>query len=271
MGSGITLIPVAFVLTLPGAAVTRHVIAVAQMLTSALLIHLTGGRIETHFHVFGSLAFLAFYRDWRVLTTATAVVVGDHMIRGFFWPQSVYGVVWASGILGAPIWRTLEHAGWVAFEDIILICWCWQGNREMHEIAARTAELETTNERIEQTVIERTAELADSEERSSTILDLSGDAFIAINSEGRIVNWNSKAESTFGYRREEALGQLLENTIIPPQYRAAHHAGMQRYLLTGEGPALNQRLELTAIDCQGREFPVELAISAIRFRSEFAI
>ena len=40
---------------------------VAQMLMGALLIHLTGGRIETHFHVFGSLAFLAFYRDWRVL------------------------------------------------------------------------------------------------------------------------------------------------------------------------------------------------------------
>ena len=36
---------------------TRHVVAIAQMLMSALLIHLTGGRIETHFHVFGSLAF----------------------------------------------------------------------------------------------------------------------------------------------------------------------------------------------------------------------
>ena len=42
---------------------TRHVIAISQMLTSALLIHLSGGRIETHFHVFGSLAFLAFYLD----------------------------------------------------------------------------------------------------------------------------------------------------------------------------------------------------------------
>ena len=44
------------------------------MLMGALLIHLTGGRIETHFHVFGSLAFLAFYRDWRVLVPATVVV-----------------------------------------------------------------------------------------------------------------------------------------------------------------------------------------------------
>ena len=53
---------------------------------SALLIHLTGGRIETHFHVFGSLAILAFYRDWRVLIPATVVVALDHMLRGLFWP-----------------------------------------------------------------------------------------------------------------------------------------------------------------------------------------
>ena len=58
----------------PGEQLTRHVIATAQMLASALLIHLTGGRVETHFHVFGSLAFLAFYRDWRVLVTASLVV-----------------------------------------------------------------------------------------------------------------------------------------------------------------------------------------------------
>ena len=55
-------------------------IAANQMLWSALLIHLSGGRIETHFHVFGSLAFLAFYRDWRVLLTATVVVAADHLI-----------------------------------------------------------------------------------------------------------------------------------------------------------------------------------------------
>ena len=71
----------------PGRALTRHAIAIAQMLASALLIHLSGGRIETHFHVFGSLAFLAFYRDWRVLVSASLVVVADHFVRGVWWPQ----------------------------------------------------------------------------------------------------------------------------------------------------------------------------------------
>ena len=109
----------------PGAPTTRYTIATAQMLMSALLIHLTGGRIETHFHVFGSLAFLAFYRDWRVLVPATVVVALDHMLRGIFWPQSVYGVLVASE------WRWLEHAAWVVFEDVFLVMSCVRGTREL--------------------------------------------------------------------------------------------------------------------------------------------
>ncbi|MGH9675280.1 MAG: hybrid sensor histidine kinase/response regulator, partial [Bryobacteraceae bacterium] len=62
LGGIITVFPIAMTRLRPGAAITRNTIAVAQMMASALLIHLTGGRIETHFHVFGSLAFLAFYR-----------------------------------------------------------------------------------------------------------------------------------------------------------------------------------------------------------------
>ena len=61
---------------------TRYIVAVVQMLWSALLIHLCGGRIETHFHIFASLAILSLYRDWRVLTLATVVVAADHFIRG---------------------------------------------------------------------------------------------------------------------------------------------------------------------------------------------
>ena len=120
----------------PGLPSTRYVIAVAQMLMGALLIHLTGGRIETHFHVFGSLAFLAFYRDWRVLIPATVVVALDHLLRGIFWPQSVYGVVVASQ------WRWLEHAAWVIFEDVFLVVACRRSLSEMRQTAERTAALE---------------------------------------------------------------------------------------------------------------------------------
>src|SRR5258708_6385911 len=88
LGGALTLVPAYFAWRWPGQAVTRHVIAAGQMLMSTLLIHITGGRIETHFHVFGSLAFLAFYRDWRVLISASAIVATDQFFGGIYWPPA---------------------------------------------------------------------------------------------------------------------------------------------------------------------------------------
>ena len=78
LGGAIVSLPVALASLQPGGVFTRHLIAVSQMLIGTLLIHLTGGRIETHFYVFGSLAFLAFYRDWKGLISASVVVAADH-------------------------------------------------------------------------------------------------------------------------------------------------------------------------------------------------
>jgi signal transduction histidine kinase len=144
VGGLICLFPALLGLLRPGRPSTRYTIAVAQMLMGALLIHLTGGRIETHFHVFGSLAFLAFYRDWRVLVPATVVVAADHLVRGIFWPQSVYGVLLASP------WRWVEHAAWVLFEDIFLFVSCRRSIAEMRETARRTAALEQAHDAHEQ-------------------------------------------------------------------------------------------------------------------------
>jgi signal transduction histidine kinase/CheY-like chemotaxis protein len=145
--------PVLLVRACPGASLTRHVIAASQMLFSALLIHVMGGRIEAHFHVFGSLAFLAFYRDWRVLVTATVVTALDHVLRGVWYPQSVYGIASSSS------WLWLEHSGWVVFEDVFLILSCHQAVHEMRGIASNMEELEMTNSTVEQQVCERTREL----------------------------------------------------------------------------------------------------------------
>jgi hypothetical protein len=141
LGGLIVSLPMILIRLMPGASLTRQVVAVAQMSFGALLIHLTGGRIETHFHVFGSLAFLAFYRDPRVLITATVAVGLDHWLRSFFWPASVFGV--NTGSFG----RVLEHVGWVVFEDIFLFFSISLGRREMFRLAAeehnRLSKLET--------------------------------------------------------------------------------------------------------------------------------
>ncbi|KYG61589.1 hypothetical protein AZI86_17960 [Bdellovibrio bacteriovorus] len=112
-----------------GDFLTRHVMAVAQLLYSSLLIHLMGGRIEAHFHIFGSLAFLAYYRDAKVIYTASVVTVLDHLIRGYIYPLSVYGV------LNASEWRWLEHTAWVIFEDVFLLIAIKNG---LHEIKKST-------------------------------------------------------------------------------------------------------------------------------------
>jgi serine phosphatase RsbU (regulator of sigma subunit) len=136
LGGAISSLPILLALLRPARLSTRMVIAGAQMLWSALLIHLSGGRVETHFHVFGSLAFLAFYRDWRVLLPATLVVASDHVVRQFLWPESVYGIV------NPEWWRFLEHAFWVVFEDIFLVISCVSGVREMRAAAVQQARIQ---------------------------------------------------------------------------------------------------------------------------------
>ena len=140
LGGLINLLPLVMIRFRLGQFATRIAVGCAQMLWSALLIHLTGGRIETHFHVFGSLAILAFYRDIRVLIPATVVVAADHFVRGVYWPESVYGIT------NPEWWRFLEHAGWVVFIDVFLIIHCVHGVGDMRAAARRQAEVELLSE-----------------------------------------------------------------------------------------------------------------------------
>ena len=154
LGGALTLSSLGLYQQLPGRPMTRYWIAIAQMLHSGLLIHITFGRIETHFHIFGSLAFLAFYRDWKVFVPATLTTTLDHLVRGAFLPQSVYGVN------DPTIARSIEHFGWVIFEVAVLIYAVTQSCREMQEIAEQRAFLEEVNQNVESKVEERTRELS---------------------------------------------------------------------------------------------------------------
>lgn len=121
--------------------------------------------------------------------------------------------------------------------------------------------------RIEALVKQRTLELQHindeyrlSTEFSRAIIDTAFDAFVAMDADGRVQDWNRQAEIIFGWPRELVLGKPLADLIIPPQHRDAHWRGLKRYLETGEGNVLNKRIEITALNREGEEFPVELAI-----------
>ena len=154
LGGLLTLPPLLLIRARPYDPLTQHVVAIAQVGFSGLLIHLTGGRLETHFHIFGSLAFLSLYRDWRLLITATLVVAMDHLLRGLWYPVSVYGVPYAT------VWRTFEHSAWVLFEDAVLIWACVTSRREMWEICEQQDARATLLDSLEERVEKRTSELA---------------------------------------------------------------------------------------------------------------
>jgi signal transduction histidine kinase len=208
LGGLIIALPVCIAIARPGRTLTRHVIAAGQLLMSGLLIHLGDGRIEMHFQIFGSLAFIAFYRDWKVLITATLIVAADHLLRGIYLPESVYGVVTAS------IWRTLEHAGWVIFEDLFLITSCIQGVTEMRGIAEKQALLEQSYRDVEEKVIERTRQLKDAQQDLMKVARSAGMAEIAtsvLHNVGNVLNSvNVSASVVADKLRQSELSSLAK-------------------------------------------------------------
>jgi PAS domain S-box-containing protein len=92
------------------------------------------------------------------------------------------------------------------------------------------------------------------------VLETALDAVVVMDALGTITDWNALAQATFGWTRGEAIGQQLAGLLIPQPFREAHRDGLARYLATGDGPVLRQRIEVSALHKTGVEFPVELSI-----------
>jgi PAS domain S-box-containing protein/diguanylate cyclase (GGDEF)-like protein len=106
--------------------------------------------------------------------------------------------------------------------------------------------------------------LRQNEERTRLIVESALDAVVVMDATGGITDWNSQAENTFGWTREQVIGKAMAETIIPTRDRQAHRHGLRKFLETGEGPILNKRTELSAMHRDGRELPVELTVSPVR-------
>ena len=141
-GGGVCSLPMFLALKRPSELSTRLVIATSQALFCGLLVHLSGGRIETHFYYFCSLVLLAAYRDWRVLIPFTIVVAVDHFVRGVWWPESVFGVATESP------YRWMEHAFWVLVADVFLLLSIRMSVQEMHTLARHTTRLELHSQEL---------------------------------------------------------------------------------------------------------------------------
>jgi len=103
--------------------------------------------------------------------------------------------------------------------------------------------------------------LKEEQRQTRRIIDTARDAFVGMDANGVITDWNPEAETMFGWRRKEAIGRIMAETIIPAGFREAHAKGLKRFLATGEeGSVLNQHVEITALHRDGHTIPVELSI-----------
>jgi len=110
----------------------------------------------------------------------------------------------------------------------------------------------------------KVAELANrSQAHNANIIASSLDGMLTIDNTGTIIEYNPAAEQIFGYKREQAIGADMSELIIPEKYRKHHRRGLDIYLKTGKGSALNKRLELEGLHKNGQVFPIELTISAL--------
>lgn len=215
LGGGAALFPLFMSYRISGTQLMRQIVAISQMMFSGLIIHFTHGRIESHFHVFGSLAFLTFYRDYRVLVTATVVTAADHFLRGLYWPDSIYGV------LNPQLMRTLEHAGWVVFADVFSIISVRRQLIELKEASRQYAQVQTFGDRVSQEVIERTNELNSKTDEQRRLLDTLPQSIFAVDCHGHIGPANRVFEEIFGIpaRLEDREEEYRLNQISPKLQR----------------------------------------------------
>ncbi len=212
---------------------------IGLMASASLVVHLSGGIVEMHFHFFVLLAVIALYQDWGPFLIALISIVGDHGIMGMLVPFLVYNHPAAQH---HPWTWAAIHGLFILAEGAALLVY-WRVNE---------------NARYES---------RESEERTRSIVDNALDAIVVINNRGLITEWNPQAEQTFGWLRAETIGLSLSQVIIPPRYREAHENRLRTYLETGEGPVLRKRIEITAQRREGTEFPIEFAITPLRLKS----
>ena len=111
----------------------------------------------------------------------------------------------------------------------------------------------STGSQIGQFIERKQAERAmqESEARKAAILESALDCIITMDDKGRIIEFNPAAERTFGYRRDQVIGNEMAVLIIPPALREKHRQGLRQFLAEGEGPILGKRIELIAMRDEG--------------------
>ena len=204
------------------------------MTASALLVHLSGGQIELHFHFFVMMSVIVLYQDWLPFLVGLQFIILDHGVVGTLMPDMVYGH--AQGQTHPWTWA-LIHGGFILAECAALL-YFWRVN----ELAQN--------------------EVRQSEARTRMIIETALDAVITTDAAGTITGWNTQAELMFDVPRTEAIGKFL-TTYVSASYPSTEPGPITPYAGLVPGAILNRRSEMLGHTCQGTSFPVEIAMSCL--------
>jgi PAS domain S-box-containing protein len=138
------------------------------------------------------------------------------------------------------------------------------------DLVQRRRELEHLNATLEQRVEQRTLQLEQalatvraSQQRIVNIIETAQDAFISVDLDGRITDWNSAAQAMFGWRREEAVGRLLADVTIPERHRDSARQALRHFRDTGELDLLGRRVERNLVRRDGAEITAEMTVGLV--------
>ena len=90
------------------------------------------------------------------------------------------------------------------------------------------------------------------------ILDTSLDAVVGMDAKGRITAWNQRAQTLFGWRESEVLGQVVDDLILVPRGDDEHRLGLAGMMQTATPLGTNQRVEMIAKHRDGHQCSVEV-------------
>ncbi|HEY3120754.1 MAG TPA: PAS domain S-box protein, partial [Vicinamibacteria bacterium] len=97
---------------------------------------------------------------------------------------------------------------------------------------------------------------------TASVLESAPDAFVGIDDRGRVIAWNARAESLFGWSRQEAIGRKMAELIIPPALRQRFNHSLERFQAGGEATVIGRHVEMPGLRKDGSEVPVELHVTA---------
>ena len=114
-----------------------------------------------------------------------------------------------------------------------------------------------------------TKKVEEDERQIQAIFEGAPDPVFLIDSENKIIRWNLKAEVVFEWTKNEVIGKFLYDFIIPPKNKEAQIKELEQYLLTGDGPILNQKpYKMEALNKQGKEFPISLSVNPLKLNDK---